>query len=173
MQSSRELVLYSKFHVSRFRMFANNRNKYFFNQLKIRSGIKKNCELPYCGRQSQFSKVWPEFDTGRVNLDPAMLCADWPVAGNLTLFQTQFIGKLNPWHRHQHLQWINRQWHRLREKLITRFTCEARERERERDAVFICSCWKHTKRCLVYSLSLQIYETSFKDYILTMCLRWF
>ena len=50
-----------------------------------------------CGRQSQFSsKVWPEFDTGRVNLDHSMMCADWPVAGNLTLFQTQFVGKLKP-----------------------------------------------------------------------------
>ena len=47
--------------------------------------------IPYnkfhCGRQSQFSKVRREFDTGRVNLDPPMTCADWPVAGNLTLFQ--------------------------------------------------------------------------------------
>ena len=31
------------------------------------------------------------FDTGRVNLDPKMMCADWPVAGNLTLFQTQTV----------------------------------------------------------------------------------
>ena len=36
------------------------------------------------------------FDTGRVNIDPPMMCADWPVAGNLTIFQTQFIGKLKP-----------------------------------------------------------------------------
>ena len=34
------------------------------------------------------------FDTGRVNLDPKMMCADWPVAGNLALFQTQVIVKL-------------------------------------------------------------------------------
>ena len=48
--------------------------------------------------------LWPtisirEFDTGRVNLDPPMMCADWPVAGNLTLFQSQTIGKLKPRHR--------------------------------------------------------------------------
>ena len=34
--------------------------------------------------------------TGRVNLDPPMTCADWPVGGNMTLFQTQTIGKLKP-----------------------------------------------------------------------------
>ena len=62
-------------------MFANNRNRYFFKRLKIRSGL----ENLHCDRQSQFSKVWPWFDTGRVNLDP--------------LFQTKFIGKLKPWHR--------------------------------------------------------------------------
>ena len=43
--------------------------------------------------------VWREFDTRRVNLDPPIMCADWPVAGNLTLFQTQTIGKLKPWDR--------------------------------------------------------------------------
>ena len=32
-----------------------------------------------CGQQSQFSKVRREFDAGRVNLDPPMTCADWPV----------------------------------------------------------------------------------------------
>ena len=42
-----------------------------------------------CGQQSQFSKVRREFDAGRVNLDPPMTCADWPVPGNLTLLHTQ------------------------------------------------------------------------------------
>ena len=32
-----------------------------------------------CGQQSQFSKVRRELDAGRVNLDPPMTCADWPV----------------------------------------------------------------------------------------------
>ena len=54
------------------------------------------CVLLNCGRQAQFSKVRREFDTGRVNLDPPMTCADWPAAGNLTIFQTQTIGKLKP-----------------------------------------------------------------------------
>ena len=42
-----------------------------------------------CGQQSQFSKVRREFDAGRVNLDPPMTCADWPVPGNLTLLHTE------------------------------------------------------------------------------------
>ena len=42
-----------------------------------------------CGQQSQFSKVRREFDAGRVNLDPPMTCADWPVPGNLTVLHTQ------------------------------------------------------------------------------------
>ena len=41
-----------------------------------------------CCQQSQFSKVRREFDTGRVNLDPPMTCADWPVPGNLTVLHT-------------------------------------------------------------------------------------
>ena len=45
----------------------------------------KICVLLNCGQQSQFSKVRREFDAGRVNLDPPMTCADWPVPGNLTL----------------------------------------------------------------------------------------
>ena len=47
--------------------------------------------------------LWPtisisrrEFDTGRVNLDPPMMCADWPVASSLTLFKIQTIDKLKP-----------------------------------------------------------------------------
>ena len=44
-----------------------------------------------CGQQSQFSKVRREFDAGRVNLDPPMTCADWPVPGNLTLLHTQTV----------------------------------------------------------------------------------
>ena len=47
------------------------------------------CVLLNCGQQSQFSKVRREFDAGRVNLDPPMTCADWPVPGNLTLLHTQ------------------------------------------------------------------------------------
>ena len=42
-----------------------------------------------CGQQSQFSKVRREFDAGRVNLDPPMTCADWPVPGNLALLHPQ------------------------------------------------------------------------------------
>ena len=48
----------------------------------------KNGVLLNCGQQSQFSKVRREFDAGRVNLDPPMTCADWPVPGNLTLLHT-------------------------------------------------------------------------------------
>ena len=44
-----------------------------------------------CGQHSQFSKVRREFDAGRVNLDPPMTCADWPVPGNLTLLHTQTV----------------------------------------------------------------------------------
>ena len=44
-----------------------------------------------CGQQSQFSKVRREFDAGRVNLDPPMTCADWPVPGNLTVLHTQTV----------------------------------------------------------------------------------
>ena len=47
----------------------------------------KSCVLLNCGQQSQLSKVRHEFDAGRVNRDPPMTCADWPVAGNLTLLQ--------------------------------------------------------------------------------------
>ena len=52
-----------------------------------------------CGQQSQFSKVRREFDAGRVNLDPPMTCADWPVPGNLTLLHTQTAYTRKPWHR--------------------------------------------------------------------------
>ena len=52
-----------------------------------------------CGQQSQFSKVRREFDAGRVNLDPPMTCADWPVPGNLTLLHPQTAYTLKPWHR--------------------------------------------------------------------------
>ena len=71
-------------------MFANNRNRYFFKRLKIRSGDRKcvNCFTVADNLNSV------RFDTGRVNLDPKMMCADWPVAGNLALFQTQVIVKL-------------------------------------------------------------------------------
>ena len=44
-----------------------------------------------CGQQSQFSKVRREFDAGRVNLDPPMTCADWPVPGNLTVLHAQTV----------------------------------------------------------------------------------
>ena len=54
-----------------------------------------------CGQQSQFSKVRREFDAGRVNLDPPMTCADWPVPGNLTLLHTQTAYTRKPLHRHQ------------------------------------------------------------------------
>ena len=53
-----------------------------------------------CGQQSQFSKVRREFDAGRVNLDPPMTCADWPVPGNLTLLHTQTAYTRKPWHRY-------------------------------------------------------------------------
>ena len=53
-----------------------------------------------CGQQSKFSKVRREFDAGRVNLDPPMTCADWPVPGNLTLLHTQTAYTLKPWHQH-------------------------------------------------------------------------
>ena len=76
-------------------MFATNQNRYFYKRLKIRSGNENVC----CGWQSQFSKVWREFDTGLVNLDPPMMCADWPVPGNLTLLHTQTGYTLKPWHR--------------------------------------------------------------------------
>ena len=52
-----------------------------------------------CGQQSQFSQVRREFDAGRVNLDPPMTCADWPVAGNLTLLHTQTAYTRKPLHR--------------------------------------------------------------------------
>ena len=52
-----------------------------------------------CGQQSQFSKVRREFDAGRVNLDPPMTCADWPVPGNLTLLHTDTAYTGKPWHR--------------------------------------------------------------------------
>ena len=52
-----------------------------------------------CGQQSQFSKVRREFDAGRVNLDPPMTCADWPVPGNLTLLHTQTAYTRKPLHR--------------------------------------------------------------------------
>ena len=52
-----------------------------------------------CGQQSQFSKVRREFDAGRVNLDPPMTCADWPVPGNLTLLHTQTAYTGKPLHR--------------------------------------------------------------------------
>ena len=54
------------------------------------------CVLLNCGQQSQFSKVRREFDAGRVNLDPPITCADWPVAGNLTLIHTQTGYTLKP-----------------------------------------------------------------------------
>ena len=43
-----------------------------------------------CGdwpEQSQSDNVLADFDTGRVNIDPPMMFADWPVAGNLTFFK--------------------------------------------------------------------------------------
>ena len=52
-----------------------------------------------CGQQSQFSKVRREFDAGRVNLDPPMTCADWPVPGNLTLLHPQTAYTRKPLHR--------------------------------------------------------------------------
>ena len=54
-----------------------------------------------CGQQSQFSKVRREFDAGRVNLDPPMTCADWPVPGNLTLLHPQTAYTRKPLHRHK------------------------------------------------------------------------
>ena len=55
-----------------------------------------------CGQQSQFSKVRREFDAGRVNLDPPMTCADWPVPGNLTLLHPQTAYTRKPLHRRRH-----------------------------------------------------------------------
>ena len=55
-----------------------------------------------CGQQSQFSKVRREFDAGRVNLDPPMTCADWPVPGNLTLLHPQTAYTRKPLHRQLH-----------------------------------------------------------------------
>ena len=52
-----------------------------------------------CGQQSKFSKVRREFDAGRVNLDPPMTCADWPVPNNLTLLHTQTTYTRKPLHR--------------------------------------------------------------------------
>ena len=52
-----------------------------------------------CGQQSQFSKVRREFDAGRVNLDPPMTYADWPVPGNLTLLHPQTAYTRKPLHR--------------------------------------------------------------------------
>ena len=46
-----------------------------------------------CGQQSQFSKVRREFDAGRVNLDPPMTCADWPVPGNLITHGNRIHGQ--------------------------------------------------------------------------------
>ena len=82
-------------------MFADNRNWYFYKRLKIRSGSENWCfvELGQRGQQSQFSKVRREFDAGRVNLDPPMTCADWPVPGNLTLLHTQTAYTRKPLHR--------------------------------------------------------------------------
>ena len=54
-----------------------------------------------CGQQSQFSKVRREFDAGRVNLDPPMTCADWPVPGNLTLLHPQTAYTRKPLHRYE------------------------------------------------------------------------
>ena len=77
-------------------MFANNRNRYFYKRLKIRSWSENWC----------FVELWPtisirrEFDAGRVNLDPPMTCADWPVPGNLTLLHTQTAYTRKPWHRY-------------------------------------------------------------------------
>ena len=51
------------------------------------------------GQQSQFSKVRREFDADRVNLDPPMTCADWPVPGNLTLLHPQTAYTRKPLHR--------------------------------------------------------------------------
>ena len=59
----------------------------------------KICVLLNCGQQSQFSKVRREFDAGRVNLDPPMTCADWPVPGNLTLLHPQTAYTRKPLHR--------------------------------------------------------------------------
>ena len=86
---------YNKFHVSLKGCSQIIEICTFINGWRFEVG-SKICVLLNCGRQSQFSKVRREFDTGRVNLDPPMTCADWPVAGNLTLFQTQTIGKLKP-----------------------------------------------------------------------------
>ena len=83
---------YNKFHVKRIEIGT------FISGWRFEVGSKM-CVLLNCGQQSQFSKVRREFDSGRVNLDHPMTCAGWPVAGNLTLFQTQTIGKLKPWHR--------------------------------------------------------------------------
>ena len=60
----------------------------FINGYRFEVGAKIGVLLN-CGQQSQFSKVRREFDAGRVNLDPPMTCADWPVPGNLTLLHTQ------------------------------------------------------------------------------------
>ena len=58
-------------------MFANNRNRYFYTRLKIRSGIENLCFVELWPTIS-IQKVRREFDAGRVNLDPPMTCADWP-----------------------------------------------------------------------------------------------
>ena len=60
-----------------------------------------------CGQQSQFSKVRREFDAGRVNLDPPMTCADWPVPGNLTLLHPQTAYTRKPLHRYVCNRWHN------------------------------------------------------------------
>ena len=67
----------------------------------------KICVLLNCGQQSQFSKVRREFDAGRVNLDPPMTCADWPVPGNLTLLHPQTAYTRKPLHRHLQVLYLS------------------------------------------------------------------
>ena len=91
-----------------------------------------------CGQQSQFSKVRREFDAGRVNLDPPMTCADWPVPGNLTVLHTQTGYTRKPWHR------VETRLHRHeREEVATVAVthCGSRHRPRVHSVRAMPGCW--------------------------------
>ena len=89
---------YNKFHVSLKGCSQIIEIGTFINGYRFEVGAKIGVLLN-CGQQSQFSKVRREFDAGRVNLDPPMTCADWPVPGNLTLLHTQTAYTRKPLHR--------------------------------------------------------------------------
>ena len=117
-----------------------------------------------CGQQSQFSKIRREFDAGRVNLDPPMTCADWPVPGNLTLFHTQTAYTRKPWHRipnpvvrkknlptSQYINFCPRHWcQSSRCAAPTEIHCPSPH-----------GCWKDRTRHFSYSFWRSFYASSF------------